>query len=229
MFGLTFEKLLLVLIVAAVIIGPHRLPEAARQVAGMLKGAKQALSAARSRAEQDLGVSRAEWEALDLRRYDPRRIVRDAVEPTPTSAATRGTPQSCAPQSSSPLSSSPQSSSLATDANRATGAHPTYDADLAAEVERIRPGQKFLVTGSAAHPRRVAIASLPESDPRRIAAGLEPVLGGVEESGDPLHDGSEGDGLGFRDGLVGEGSLDHQMVDVTDDLHTTGDQRFGPL
>ncbi|MCW2784888.1 MAG: tatB 1 [Marmoricola sp.] len=48
---------------------------------------------------------------------------------------------------------------------------------LVKEACRIRPGQKYLVAGSAAHPLRVLIESLSQNDPRRIAAQI-----GVQES-----------------------------------------------
>ena len=133
MFGLTFEKLLLVAVLAGLLIGPRRLPEYAHRLAETVRAVRRVLEDSRTAAHQDLGVplAREEWEALDLRQYDPRRIVREALS---TPAAT------------------PQ------------------DPDLLAQAARVRPGQEYLVTGSAAHPRRVRIAALPADDPRRRAA-----------------------------------------------------------
>lgn len=138
MFGLTFEKLFLVAIVAALVIGPQRLPHYARRLGEWVRTVRSALESSRAATEAELGVtlSRAEWEALDLRRLDPRRIIRDALaEPSPTAPASGGP-----------------------------------DAALLAEAARVRPGQRYLVTGSAAHPRRIPISSLPADDPRRLAA-----------------------------------------------------------
>ncbi|MFD6548072.1 hypothetical protein, partial [Bacillus cereus] len=42
------------------------------------------------------------------------------------------------------------------------------------EAARVRPGQKYLITGPASHPRRILIDSLPQDDPRRIAAQVLP-------------------------------------------------------
>ncbi|WP_236077742.1 hypothetical protein [Rhodococcus sp. P1Y] len=70
--------------------------------------------------------------SLNLRQYDPRRIVSDALsDATPKTAASK---------------------------------------DMLDEASRIRPGQKYLVTGPSSHPRRILIDSLPDDDPRRLAA-----------------------------------------------------------
>lgn len=134
MFGLSFEKLFLVAIVAAVVIGPSRLPAYTRQLTEWLRSLKQLVETTKSQAEREWGgqLTRAEWEALDPRQFDPRRIVKEAMKDP--------------------------------------DAEQVSHADLLDEAARIRPGQKYLVGGSAAHPQRIAIASLPDDDPRRIAA-----------------------------------------------------------
>ncbi len=141
MFGLTFEKLFLVVLVAGVVIGPRRLPDCARQLATALRDARAFLDASRARAEDELGVglTREQWEALDPRRYDPRRIVRDVMHEPPAARDEVATG----------------------DAERAAAE---------AEAVHVRPGQRYLVVGSAAHPRRILIDSLPADDPRRRAA-----------------------------------------------------------
>ncbi|GAB3073712.1 Sec-independent protein translocase subunit TatA/TatB [Nocardioides zeae] len=150
MFGLTFEKLFLVAVVAGVLIGPQRLPAYAHQLRETVRGFRAFVEASRARARAEVGdvLTRAEWEALDLRQYDPRRIVRDALDGAPTSAPT----------------------SAPTGAGGDRPVDAAARAELVEQASRVRPGQRFLVTGSAAHPRRVAIASLPADDPRRLAA-----------------------------------------------------------
>ena len=140
MFGLTFEKLLLVAVIAGVVIGPHRLPHYARRLAEIVRSLRALIDTTRTRVEAETGGTLAsdDWTSLDLRRYDPRRIVRDALD---TPSAPDG-----------------------------------QDAALMEQARRIRPGQRFIVTGSAAHPRRIAIASLPPDDPRRIAAEAVPAI-----------------------------------------------------
>lgn len=127
MFGLTFEKLFLVAIVAGLVIGPQRLPLYTHRLAELIRSVRMFVDASKARAD---------LEALDVRQYDPRRIVREAL--------------------TEPAAAQP--------ADEADGA------DLEEQASRVRPGQKYLVTGGSAHPRRILIESLPEDDPRRLAA-----------------------------------------------------------
>ena len=80
MFGLTIEKLFLVALLAAVIIGPRRLPEYAGKVGALIRRLTVLAGDATRRAEQETGVAtiRQDWTALDPRQYDPRRIIREA-------------------------------------------------------------------------------------------------------------------------------------------------------
>lgn len=158
MFGLTFDKLLLVMLVAGIVIGPQRLPMYARQFAEIVRAMRSLVETTRAAAEAEMGVSlqRSDWTALDPRKYDPRRIVRDVLEdPTGTTQA--------------PTIQASGEESLAA-ADRSQDAEFPADAALVLEASRVRPGQRYLVTGSAAHPRRILIDSLPADDPRRIAA-----------------------------------------------------------
>ena len=79
MLGLTFDKLVIVAVVAAVIVGPQRLPEYAERLRALIRSVRDFGDLAKARAEAEVGLSREEWETLDPRRYDPRRIVRDAL------------------------------------------------------------------------------------------------------------------------------------------------------
>src|SRR6218665_1316262 len=76
MFGLTFEKLFVVAILAAVIIGPRRLPDYAARLGALIRRVTVMASDARHRVVQEADV--ADWRALDPRQYDPRRIIREA-------------------------------------------------------------------------------------------------------------------------------------------------------
>lgn len=80
-FGLTFEKLLLIGVIAAVIIGPERLPKAAETFAGFVRKAGDYLRDAKTRVRDEMGaeVEDVDWRKLDPRQYDPRRIIRDAL------------------------------------------------------------------------------------------------------------------------------------------------------
>ncbi len=88
MFDINGGEFLVILLVAVIVIGPKRLPAYAEQLARYTKQARHYLADARRRVDAELGdeVKDIDWEALDPRRYDPRRIVRDALldgEPAP--------------------------------------------------------------------------------------------------------------------------------------------------
>lgn len=81
MFGLTAEKLIVVALVAALIIGPHRLPAYAERLASTIRAIRLFVQSARTAAEREMGATldASEWRSLDPRQYDPRRIIRDAL------------------------------------------------------------------------------------------------------------------------------------------------------
>jgi len=92
-FGINGGELIVILVVAVIVIGPTRLPGYAEQLARLTKQARHFLADARQRVDEELGdeVKDIDWASLDPRRYDPRRIVRDALldpEPTPAGART---------------------------------------------------------------------------------------------------------------------------------------------
>ncbi|WP_032405435.1 Sec-independent protein translocase subunit TatA/TatB [Rhodococcoides fascians] len=136
MFGLTFEKLFLVAIIAGFVLGPSRLPGYAQQLGRAVRSVRQFVDTTRSAAEDEMGVPlrRSQWETMDVRQYDPRRIVADALRETDVAPSTE------------------------------------WPDEVLVEAGRVRPGQKYLITGPSSHPRRILIDSLPENDPRRIAA-----------------------------------------------------------
>ncbi|WP_143338265.1 hypothetical protein [Demequina sp. NBRC 110054] len=95
MLGLSMDKLLIVMVLAAVVIGPHRLPHYAHLLATFTRQVRDALESARTRIEEESGVSLddEEWRQLDPRRYDPRTIIREALEqPTPSRAEDQAPP-----------------------------------------------------------------------------------------------------------------------------------------
>lgn len=89
-FGLTFEKLLLVGLIAVLIIGPERLPKAAESFSRMVRKVGEYLRDTKTRMRQEMGpeLDDVDWRKLDPRQYDPRRIIRDALleEPQPATA-----------------------------------------------------------------------------------------------------------------------------------------------
>lgn len=102
-FGLTFEKLLLIAVIAAVLIGPERLPRYAEDLARWTNRARDMLRGARTRVKDEMGqdFDDVDWRKLDPRQYDPRRIIRealldDAPVPGPKAAAAAATMQATA-------------------------------------------------------------------------------------------------------------------------------------
>ena len=90
-FGLTFEKLLLIGVIAAFIIGPERLPMVAEKFAGFVKKAGDYVRDTKSKLRDEVGpeIDDVDWRKLDPRQYDPRRIIRDALmDDTPAAPAT---------------------------------------------------------------------------------------------------------------------------------------------
>jgi sec-independent protein translocase protein TatB len=88
MFGLSIEKIAIVLVVAAFIIGPQRLPEYAAKLAQFVKTVKSMADGAKDRITSEMGpeFQDTDWKKLDPRQYDPRRIIRSALlddEPMP--------------------------------------------------------------------------------------------------------------------------------------------------
>lgn len=57
MFGLTFDKLLLVMLVAGIVIGPQRLPMYARHFAEIVRAMRSLVETTRAAAEAEMGVS----------------------------------------------------------------------------------------------------------------------------------------------------------------------------
>lgn len=131
MLGLSIDKLLIVAIVAAIIIGPARLPGYARRLGEVVRGLRAFLDDARARTEAQTGLSRDDWSSLDPRRYDPRRIVREAL----------------AEDAAPPASDAPASA--------------TSIAAAGPDAAPSAPARRYIVTGGSAHPRRALVPQTP--------------------------------------------------------------------
>ena len=81
MLDINGGELLIIAVLAAVLIGPERLPEYVQQVTAFARTAKTWVVQARERVTDELGPDGAgvDWAQLDPRRYDPRSIVREAL------------------------------------------------------------------------------------------------------------------------------------------------------
>ena len=78
MFGLSGEKLLILAVIAAFVLGPERLPHYATKLAQLVKSAKRMAEGAKSQLSEEIGEE-VDWKKLDPRQYDPRKIIREAL------------------------------------------------------------------------------------------------------------------------------------------------------
>jgi|SRR5680860_854101 len=99
MFGLTFEKLLLIGIIAVFLLGPERLPHYTAQLGRLVRQLRDMANGAKERMRDEMGpeFDDLDWKKLDPRQYDPRRIIREALsEETPekeqSAVVSRATP-----------------------------------------------------------------------------------------------------------------------------------------
>ena len=81
MLDINGGELLVIAVLAAVLIGPERLPEYVKQVTVFARAARTWVVQARDRVTDELGPDGVDvdWAQLDPRRYDPRSIVREAL------------------------------------------------------------------------------------------------------------------------------------------------------
>jgi sec-independent protein translocase protein TatB len=99
-FGLSFDKLLIIGVVAVFLLGPERLPKYAAQLGRLVRSLRTMANSAKDRMRDEMGpeFDEIEWKKLDPRQYDPRKIIRDALAneafgdeskpPTPAADAT---------------------------------------------------------------------------------------------------------------------------------------------
>ncbi|MDY7526381.1 MULTISPECIES: twin-arginine translocase TatA/TatE family subunit [unclassified Cryobacterium] len=81
MFGLTFEKLVLIGVVAVFLLGPDRLPHYAAVLGRVVRQLRMLASGASDRLRDEMGpdFDDVDWKKYDPRKYDPRRIIRDVL------------------------------------------------------------------------------------------------------------------------------------------------------
>lgn len=106
---MTWDKLLLIGVIAVLVLGPEKLPGYAEKLARFVRNVRDYVSSAQERVKTEMGdeFSDVDWRKLDPRQYDPRRIVREALldDPAPAhvGAVATGKPQSAGgPQPYSP-------------------------------------------------------------------------------------------------------------------------------
>ncbi len=84
--GFSLEKVLLILLLAALIVGPERLPKITSSLAALVRRVRVYADDTKTRLKEEMGdeFEDIDWRDLDPRKYDPRRIIREALsEPLP--------------------------------------------------------------------------------------------------------------------------------------------------
>ncbi|WP_293694334.1 hypothetical protein [uncultured Agrococcus sp.] len=92
--GLSLDKLLPIALLAVIVLGPSKLPYYAEKLRDGIRAARGYADSAKQRMRDEIGpeFDEIDWQKMDPRKYDPRRIVRDAFidEPSKTTAAASG-------------------------------------------------------------------------------------------------------------------------------------------
>lgn len=104
MLGINGGELLIILLVAMVVVGPERMPEYAQRFRQWVVRSRDYVKKGQETVTREMG-DHVDWEKLDPRQYDPRRIVREALAeeeaptpphrraaPAPTASVPDGTP-----------------------------------------------------------------------------------------------------------------------------------------
>ena len=88
MFGINGSEFIVLLVVAAVVLGPERLPHYAAQLGRLVRELRRMAQGASQQMREELGpeFDDIDWRKLDPRQYDPRRIVREALMDDPDPA-----------------------------------------------------------------------------------------------------------------------------------------------
>ena len=81
MFDINGWELLLLGLLAVLVLGPERLPEYAAKFGRFVRQARGMADRAKEQLKDEMGpeFSDIDWRAYDPRQYDPRKIVRDAL------------------------------------------------------------------------------------------------------------------------------------------------------
>jgi sec-independent protein translocase protein TatB len=120
-FDINGTEALVLLLLALILMGPTRLPKYAQQLGRLARKARDFARDTKGKVEGELGLQEGDidWEALNPRHYDPRRIVQEALSdaappglglrsPRPASAhQAQPSPSHREPFSSDPLVKAP--------------------------------------------------------------------------------------------------------------------------
>ncbi|MEZ2390222.1 twin-arginine translocase TatA/TatE family subunit [bacterium RCC_150] len=81
MFGIDAEKFFILLLIGALVIGPAKLPEYAAKLGRLMRELRRMANGAQQQLREELGpgFDDVQWQKLDPRQYEPRRIIREAL------------------------------------------------------------------------------------------------------------------------------------------------------
>ncbi|MGO4533613.1 twin-arginine translocase TatA/TatE family subunit [Leifsonia sp. 2MCAF36] len=110
MLGLTFDKLVIIAVIAAFLLGPQRLPAAAAGLGRFVRTLKNLAQDTTGRIREEVGpeFDDIDWARFDPRQYDPRRIIRDALTSDEEPADASGGDATAPPRAEPPPASSSQ-------------------------------------------------------------------------------------------------------------------------
>ncbi len=206
------EELLLLVIIAVIVIGPERLPKYAEQLGQLVRNVKKMATGATERIKEELGE---EAEDLDLsqfdpRKYDPRRIVREALadevmpnkrRPTSTAARNRSRTGSSTTKPATSRTTSKSSATATAAAGGAAAAAATANGVADGDVTEHTNGATDLAehgeheNGQAAKPKR----TLPSTNTRSSAARRSRSASGTWRKGKSSRHELVGSGAPFDD------------------------------
>jgi sec-independent protein translocase protein TatB len=80
-FGISAPEFIVLLAVAAVVLGPERMPQYAQQLGRLVRELRRMAQGASQQVRSEMGpeFDDIDWRKFDPRQYDPRRIVREAL------------------------------------------------------------------------------------------------------------------------------------------------------
>ena len=94
MFDINGWEFVIIAVLAALLIGPERLPQYAAKLRSWIRELRTMAEGAKEQLREQMGpeFDDVDWKAYDPRQYDPRRIVREALldGPTPADASSAG-------------------------------------------------------------------------------------------------------------------------------------------
>lgn len=79
--GFSFDKIVVIIVIAVFLLGPERIPRYAAQLGRLVRNLRTMADGAKDRLRDEMGpdFDEVDWKKLDPRQYDPRRIIREAL------------------------------------------------------------------------------------------------------------------------------------------------------